>query len=279
MKIATTILTVLLVITLAGGAYFFLSVHQPMAVDYEKLQQGQPEFDKVRKDLAKIKDMEKQESAWMGPAADALKKGLASDISAGKAEVATAGNRVIVNIAEGVLYTPLSVTFARDSKPALDNLAALLKALKDKEIFVGNMTQAAPAQGKGRKRVPAKDARTLAAARSAELVKYLEKNGVPADTLIAVSYPARQPERGFKIKDKKTVIVISAPSMPAAEASASKQETKPAAKPAPATQGTATNQATKPATSSQAAPTTPAGSAASQPKSFPISTVPPKKAQ
>ena len=256
MKIVTYIVIGLLVVALAGGAFFFLSVYKPMAVDYEKLKQGQPEFDKTRKELAKVKDREKQETAWIGTAADALRKGLATDISAGKAEVSTAGNRIVVNIAEGVLFTPMSVTFAKDSKPALDNLAALLKELKDKEILIGNMTQAAPAQGKGRKRVPAKDARTLAAARSAELVKYLEKNGVPAETLIAVSYPARQPERGFKIKEKKTVIVIAAPAMAAADTAAPKQETKPA----PA-----------------AKPTVTASTAAPQLKSIPISTVPPKK--
>jgi len=259
MKIAISVLIGLLVVTLGAGAYFYQYLYAPTAVELQKLQQGQPEFDRARKELKKYADREKQETGWIGPVVDTLKKGLANDIAAGKAEVVTAGSRIIVNIAESALYTPLSVTFARDSKPALDNLAALLKEIKDREIFVGNMTQAAPAQGKGRKRVPAKDARTLAAARSAELVKYLEKNGVPAETLIAASYPARLPKRGFKIKEKKTVIVISAPAMAAPETAAPKEETKPA----PAATST---------------PTVTVAGGASQPKSIPISTVPPKKA-
>jgi len=258
MKIVTYILIGLLVITLAGGAYFFLAVHAPMAVDYEKLKQGQPEYDKARKELSKFKEREKQDAAWIGPAMETLKSGLANDISAGKAEVTTTGSRIIINIAEGVLYTPMSVTFARDSKPALDNLASLLKEFKDKEIFAGNMTQPAPAQGKGRKKVPAKDARSLAAARSTELVKYLEKNGVPAEALIAASYPARLPERGFKIREKKTVIIISTPATAATETPSPKQETRPA----PAAKST---------------PTVTSESAAPQLKSIPISTVPPKK--
>jgi hypothetical protein len=258
MKIITSFLIVLLVATLAGGAYFFQYIHKPMAIEYEKLQQGQPEFEKARKELAKFKEKEKQETAWIGSAVEMLKKGLANDISAGKAEVVTAGSRIIVNIAEGVLYTPMSITFGRDSRPSLDNLAALLKELKDKDISVGNMAQAAPAQGKGRKRVPAKDARSLAAARSAELVKYLEKNGVPAEALIAASYPAKLPERGFRIKEKKTVIVISAPAMVAPETPSPKQETKPAP-------------------IAKSAPTATSGSAGPQPKSIPISPVPPKK--
>ena len=162
MKIVTYILIGLLVATLGGGTYFFLYEYKPVAAEYEKMKQGQPEFERTRKELNQLRAKEKQESGWIGPVVDALKKGLANEIAAGKAEVVVAGNRVIVNIAEGVLYTPLSVTFARDSKPSLDNLAALLKEFKDKEIVVGNMTKPAPAQGKGRKRIPPRDARTLA---------------------------------------------------------------------------------------------------------------------
>ena len=260
MKIVTYIAIALLVVALAGGAYFYLYAYMPMAVEYAKLQAGQPEFEKTRKELAKYAGREKQETGWTDAAKQALTKGLANEIAAGRAEVVVAGNRIIVNIAEGVLYTPLSVTFARDSKPALDNLAALLKELKDKEIVVGNMTKSAPAQGKGRKKVPARDARTLASGRSLELVKYLEKNGVPAEALVAASYPANVPDRGFRIKEQKTIIVITAPASASPEAAAPKQE----ARNAPATKLTATASAAAPA---------------SQLKSIPISTVPPKKTQ
>ncbi len=268
MKIVTFILTGLLVAILGGGAYFYLYEYKPVAAEYEKMKQGQPEFERTRKELNQLKAKEKQESGWTGPVADALKKGLVNDITAGKAEVFAAGSRIVVNIAEGVLFTPQSVTFARESKPSLDNLAALLKELKDKEIFVGNMTKAAPAQGKGRKKVPARDARTLASGRSLELVKYLEKNGVPAEALVAASYPVKVPERGFKIKEQKTIIIITAPASASPEAAAPKQE----AKTAPATQPMATPATRLTATASAAAP-------ASQLKSIPISTVPPQKTQ
>lgn len=258
MKIVTYILSGLLVVTLGGGAYFYQYEYRPVAVEYEKMKQGQPEFERTRKELSQLKAKEIHESGWIGPVADALKKGLASERAAGKVEIVAVGSRVIVNIAESVLYTPLSVTFARESRPSLDNLAALLKELKDKEIVIGNMTKSAPAQGKGRKRVPARDARTLASARSLELVKFLEKNGVPAETLVAASYPANVPERGFKIKELKTIIVITAPASAPPETAAPKQVSKTA----PATQPTATASAAAPA---------------AQLKSIPLSTVPPKK--
>jgi hypothetical protein len=258
MKVATYILIGLLVVTLAGGAFFFLNIYKPMAVDYEKFKAGQPEFDNARKELGKYKEREKLESGWTGQAAEKLRAGLSKEISNGKAEVAVAGNRVVINITETVLYTPNSVTFAKDSQQSLANLASLLKDFKDKDIFVGNTTMPAPAQGKGRKRVPAKDARTMASGRTLELVKYLVKNGVADEALIAASYPAKLPDRGLKIKEKKTVIVISSPAMAPTEMSAPKQETKPAP-------------------SATSTPTVTAGTAAPQTKSIPISTVPPKK--
>jgi outer membrane protein OmpA-like peptidoglycan-associated protein len=271
MKIVTYILVILLLVTLGGGAYFYLYKHEPMAVEYAKLQAGQPEFDKARKEINQLKAKEKQESGWCAAVVDALKKGLGSEIAAGKAEVISSGNRVIVNIAEDVLYTPMSITFARTGQQNLLNLATLLKELKDKEIFVGNMTKSVPAQGKGRKKVPARDARTLASGRSLELVKYLEKNGVSAEALVAASYPAKVPERGFKIKDQKTIIVITTPASvsPSPEAAVPKQETitAPSTRPAvtPVTKQTAT---------------APAAAPSSQLKSIPISTaVPPKKPQ
>ncbi|MEK6742622.1 MAG: hypothetical protein AABZ15_03380 [Nitrospirota bacterium] len=273
MKIVTYIVIALLVVTLAGGAYFFLTIYNPMAGEYAKLQAGQPEFEKTRKELNQFKAKEKQETGWMDAARQALKKGLESEITAGRAEVVAAGSRIIVNIAEGVLYTPQSVTFGRESKPALDNLAALLKELKDKEIVVGNMTKSAPAQGRGRKRVPARDGRTLASGRSLELVKYLAKNGVTAEALVAASYPEKVPDRGFKIKDQKTIIVITAPASTSPEAAAPKQETRTA----PAAQPTATI-AAKPTSTPATKPTATAAAPAPQPKSIPISTVPPKKA-
>ncbi|MHB8843541.1 MAG: hypothetical protein ACYC7L_02230 [Nitrospirota bacterium] len=259
MKIVTAVLIGLLVVTLGAGAYFYLYQYTPLTAELQKLRQGQPEFDRARKELKKFTDREKQEAGWIGAAVETLRKGLANEINEGKAEIAVAGSKVVVNIAEAVLYTPNSVTFARTSPQGLANLAALLKEFKDKEIVIGNMTINAPAQGKGRKRIPAKDARTLAAARSMELVKYLEKTGVTAESLVAAAYPAKLSERGFRIKDQKTMIIISAPA--AAAADTVKQE----AKPAPA------------AKSAPTATSAPAAAAASQPKSIPISTVPPKK--
>ncbi len=256
MKIVTYVLIALLVVTLGAAAFFYLNYYQPMAADYARMKAGIPELDKAKAELKKIKEKESKETAWLSPAVDAVSSSLSNEIKNGKAEVLTAGNKVIVNIAEDELFMPGSYTFIKDDRlrRVLDSLLRDEK-VKGKIITIGNTTQSVPAHGKGRKKIPAKDARTLAADRSAALVKYLEKSGVSQDALVAAAYSSKQPEIGFKLKDHKTVIIIENP--PATPSSAIKQE---AGKEAPAT---------KASTTASAAPQ-------KQPKGTPIQPAQPK---
>ena len=241
MKIVTYLLAALLCAALGAAAIFYFFTFQPMAADYARMKAGLPELDKAKAELRRYKDKEKQESAWIAPLVETFNNGLNDEIKSGKAEVVSAGNAIIVNIAEDVLYTPGSKTFAKDTQTLL-KLASLLKkeGLRGKDIFIGNATEAVAAHGKGRKRVPPKDALTLASERSEELVKYLEKYGAPQDSLAALAYSTKLPDRGFKIKNKKTIVMISAlPAANAQESAAAKPESAPAppSKQAPPVQG------------------------------------------
>jgi outer membrane protein OmpA-like peptidoglycan-associated protein len=247
MKIVTYVVITLLVVTLGAGAVFYLKIHQPMAEDYARIQNSLPELNKVRIDLAKYKakeDKELKETAWINPAVDALYTGLGNEIKAGTAEVFAAGDKVVINISEQALYMPGSYTFTRESTQLLSTLVTLLrsKEVKGRDIIVGNTTQAVPAQGKGKKKIPAKDARTLAEDRSAALVKHLEKNGVDPDALIAAAYSSKQPAIGYKLKGQKIVIIIEKPAM--LPPVVTKQDFIPApqtpAKPTPETKNTVT---------------------------------------
>lgn len=264
MKIVVSLLIVLLLACVGGAGYFYITMYQPMVAE---MKIGMPELDKTKAELKKYKEKEKKETAWINPAIDTLSTGLTDEIKAGKAEVLSAGDKVIVNISEQALYTPGSKTFAKGNSTLL-KLDSLLRSdtVKGKNIFIGNTTQAVPGHGKGRKRIPAKDARTLAAERSMELIKYLEKKGASPDALIAAAYSSKQPEIGFKIKDHKTVIIIENP--PSIPLVATKQETVPQAqsRPAPTTKST---------TATSAAPAaSPAPQA--QPKPIPIRPAQPK---
>lgn len=213
MKIVTFVVTALLIVTLGAGAVFYLKEHKPMAEDYARMKTALPGYEKANAELKKLQATESMETAWLKPAVEALSAGLANEITSRKAEVLVADNKVMVNIAEQELFLPNSYTFAKESPQLRLNLVALFRSdlLKGKDISIGNTTNAVPAQGRGRKKVPAKDARTLAAERSAVLIKDFEKNGVNPDTLIASAYSSKQHLMGFLIKDRKTVIIIENP--------------------------------------------------------------------
>ena len=238
MKIVTYLLAALLAAALGAAALFYFMTFQPMAADYSRMKAGQPEMDKAKGELKKYRDKEAQQArdaAWINPASDALRNGLADEIKSGKAEVVVAGNMLVVNIAEDALYTPGSKTFAKDTQTRL-KFPSLLKKdeIKGKDIFVGNVTDAVSAHGKGSKKVPAKDALTLSTERSAEMVKYLIKDGVAQDALAALAYAGKLSDRGFSIKNRKTMIIIG--HFPTA--AAPKPEAAPVAQPKSAPSGT-----------------------------------------
>jgi hypothetical protein len=231
LKIVTAVLTALLIIILAVGTLFYFKGYKPLEEDNTRLTAGMRDLEKAKTELKHLKEKESKETAWLTPAIEALNAGLGSEIKSGKAEVLAAGNKIVVNISEQALFLPGSYTFSSESPLLRSNLVALLKSdkLKGKEIVIGNTTSAVPAQGRGRKKVPAKDARTLAAERSSALIKDFEKNGINQDALIAAAYAPKQPGAGLLIKDRKTVIIIENPvTVPGG---AAKQE---AAAPAPA---------------------------------------------
>lgn len=245
MKLVASILAVLLIAVLGAGAYFYIFIHTPVKIEFTKMNQGMPEFEKAKAELKKFRDREVRESGWIPATVETLQSALKDEIAAGKAEVAAVGSAVVVNIAEQALYTPGSRTFSTDTTTRT-KLPSLLKAkgLEDKEIIIGNTTSSVAAQGKGRRKTPAKEGRALAGERSAELVKYLEKNGVSAQALVAASWPPNPADRGFKIRDRKTIIIIKyqpgaaqepAPK-PQAAAPAAPQQPNPAAVPAPPAQ-------------------------------------------
>ncbi len=210
MRILVIVLSALLLVCLGGAAFFYVYLYQPMNTEYAGLQSGKSELEKARLELKKYKDQENRDKSWTKPVAEAFTSGLNDEIKNGNAEVSVIGNKVVVNIAEHALYMPGSKTFTKESPQLLLKLESLLKNenLKDKNIYIGNVTQAVSAQGSGKKKIPAKDARLLAADRSMELIKYLEKRNVSQDALVATAYSSKQVDAGFKLKDRKTMIII-----------------------------------------------------------------------
>jgi hypothetical protein len=259
MKSVVYVLAFLLLAGIGGSWFFYSSKYRPMAEDYRRMKTDLPDADRAGSELRKYRDRER----WIGPTVEALRTGLDDEMKAGLAEVIAAPNgTVVVNIAETVLYTPGVVTFGKDSLTTLRKLASLIKNLKDlsdKDILIANTTISVPPQGTGRKKKPGMEGRELAMKRSLALVKYLvEKEGAAPDLLVAAAAPEKMPDRGFKIKDRKTMLVIIAPPsqgrslaeaagavpLPGASAPAGTQPAPPRpAAPGPAAQKTGTGPA------------------------------------
>ena len=234
MKIVTYVLGALLAAVLGAAAFYYFTTALPMTVENQKLKAGMPEFEKAKTDLKKCKEAEQKATAWVAPVLETAKRDFAVEMNGGTAEVQAADTHVIVNISEKLLYLDGSVTFSSESVAMLQKIGNLLRnpALKDREIIIGNMTLPVQARGKGKKKTPAKDARTLALERSSALVKNLvEKGGINQESLIAAAYPASLPDRGFKIKGQKTVIIIQAPATIDQKAAVAVQQPKPASAP------------------------------------------------
>lgn len=237
MRIVTYTLVVLFVAALGAAAFFYVNTFKPMAAEYPKMKVGMQELDKTKAELKRFKDKESRETSWLRPAAGALSAGLADEIKAGKAEVVIADHSVVVNLAEDALFMPESHTFTRESEKLLEKIESLLRSgeLKGRQIAIGNTTEAVPSRGKGRKKIPAKDARTLAAERSAELVRYLEKKGVDQNVLVAAAYSSKQAETGSALRARKAVIIITSPPAVQAVSPAAAPAANPSAPLAPQT--------------------------------------------
>lgn len=257
MKIFTVVLAVLLVAAMGAAAMFYIQTYQPMSKDYAQMKEGMQTLEKTKSELTRIKDKERKETAWLSPVIDALSKDMTDEIKAGRIEVLAAGNRVVLNIAETALYLPGSYTFSKESPKLREKLVAFLKKpeLKGKDIYVGNTTEGSTAQRRGRKAIPPKDARTLAAERSAALIRDFEKNGIEPEALIGAAYSSKKSVVGFTLKDHKTVIIVE---------------------PTPAGPMVSTKQGST-AGGSVSSATTPTPAQKAQPKTIPIKPAQPKR--
>ena len=149
----------LLAVTLGASAFFYLNTFKPMAAEYEKMKAGMHELDKAKAELKRYKDKESRETAWLRPAADALSAGLGDRNQVRQGGGIDRGPQRCREHRRGcALYAGVLHFYSKESEKLLLKLEALLRAdeLKGREIIIGNTTEAVPAQGKGRKKIPRK---------------------------------------------------------------------------------------------------------------------------
>ena len=262
MRSFTVILIFLLLAAIGGGIFFYLTIHQPMAKDYARMKTGISDLDRATSELKQYRE----QRTWVLPAVETFKASLNAEIKAGKAEVVAADDRVVINMKEDVLFNARAATFNRGSDQVLKKLASVLKnmkALQKKEILVGNAAGAVGAQ-RGR-RTQGRDSLGLSMDRSLALVNALKRKGIAGASLIAVAYPDKRKDSGFRITDRKVMVIIGYPPVP----EESTEAQKPTAPPAEPKHGAAPE-------AKKAAPAPPLQKPSAEPKRIPILPSPPK---
>lgn len=113
---------------------------------------------------------------------------LKSMVDSGKLQVQIRKGKMIVKLADNVLFAPGSAAVKKEGKTALAEVAAALKDIKDRDFVIAGHTD----------NVPVKSARfpsnwELSTQRAVEVVKFLAAEGVEAAHLSAAGYSEFDP--------------------------------------------------------------------------------------
>ena len=125
-----------------------------------------------------------------------LMKRLQSMISAGKLKVEIRKGRMIVKMSDKILFDPGKTKLKEDGKEALKQLAAVLKDIGDRDFLVAGHTDNVPI--KTRKFPSNWD---LSGARSVEVVKFLQNEGVDPKHLGAAGFSEHDPVGDNSLED------------------------------------------------------------------------------
>jgi chemotaxis protein MotB len=123
------------------------------------------------------------------PPADHLMQQLQSEVKADQAQIQMLQGKLKVTILDDLLFPEGSAQLSQQGKEALLKLVPTLKGLKDTRIVVAGYTDNLPILPAYRDRYPTNW--ELGAARSAEVVRFLQAEGVNPDLMAAESYGAR----------------------------------------------------------------------------------------
>ncbi len=119
-----------------------------------------------------------------------LVNGLSKELVAKQITISQMKSGVNVNLTEGVLFSSGSASVSDAGRAVLEKVSAELANMPFQTIVAGH-TDNAPIGGKLAKTFPTNW--DLASARATEVVRILEKSGLPGARLVAVSFGPNQP--------------------------------------------------------------------------------------
>lgn len=208
---------VLLLLVIGGAVAFYLLRYRPLESQQQALMAAHnergAENQKLTSELGKLRSAEadlKQKNAELQ---DELQKAIAekkaalaelekargelssdleSEIEAGDVHIEKREGRLVVGVADEILFATGEAEVSEKGKKLLDQIAGTLSRLKDHIIQVGGHTDDAPiVSPEVQKKYPSNW--ELSAARATNVVRYLQSTGIAGNRLVAAGFAQFRP--------------------------------------------------------------------------------------
>ena len=154
-------------------------------------------------DLARQKDdltRQKDDLARQKKEQDELVNNLADEIQSNQVKISQIEGKVSINMVDKILFDSGSAKLKSDGQDVLMKVAAALKKVQDKNIWVGGHTDDVVISPSLRDRFPTNW--ELSSARATAVVRFLQdKGGLPGEKLMAVGHGQYQPVGDNKTAD------------------------------------------------------------------------------
>lgn len=125
---------------------------------------------------------------------------LASMVESGKLKVKVRNGKMVIELANNILFESGKTEIKDDGQAALTELAAVLKTIKDRSFLVTGHTDNVPTKASG-----FKSNWELSTARAVNVVQYLQDGGVSPDKLAAAGYGEHDPVASNDTDDGKAL--------------------------------------------------------------------------
>ncbi|HUL59727.1 MAG TPA: OmpA family protein [Anaeromyxobacteraceae bacterium] len=164
------------------------ALEQQLATAQQQLQQVTDARDKLAAQAAALSEQKGQLEAKSAEY-ERLARSLQKEIKAGQIEISELQNKMIVKLRDRILFPSGSAKLSAEGKKALDEVAAVFKDMKGRNVIVGGYTDDVPVAKKG----PFSDNWDLSTARASSVVRYIASKGVPPKMLGAAGFSEYRP--------------------------------------------------------------------------------------
>jgi chemotaxis protein MotB len=203
MKLATTIVSALLVAVLGAGGYLYVGQYQPVKNDYQQTKTKKAELERRVSDLsqelnlkvaeiAKTKREKEDEIAQVQSTKDSLISKMQNEINKNQIQITQLADKLKVSIVDKILFPSGEADITDEGLEVLGRVGNVLKNMEDKIIRVEGHTDNVPIRGRLARKFPTNW--ELSTARATNIVRLLqERVNIDPTKLEAVGLGEYQP--------------------------------------------------------------------------------------